>query len=69
LNAYRAGTVPYTSVVVEQATLLSNQQSALAVQQSRLVQSVSLIQALGGGWQAADLPTRDEMPVPSALIP
>jgi NodT family efflux transporter outer membrane factor (OMF) lipoprotein len=69
LNAYRAGTVPYTSVVVEQATLLSNQQSAVAVQQSRLVQSVSLIQALGGGWQAGELPTREEMPVPSALTP
>jgi NodT family efflux transporter outer membrane factor (OMF) lipoprotein len=69
LNAYRAGTVAYTSVIVEQTTLLSNQQSALAVQQSRLVQSVNLIQALGGGWNAADLPTRETMPVPSALRP
>lgn len=56
LNAYRAGTVVYTSVITEQTQLLSNQQAALAVQQSRLVASVALIEALGGGWSTADLP-------------
>jgi NodT family efflux transporter outer membrane factor (OMF) lipoprotein len=56
LNEYRAGTVAYTSVITEQALLLGDQQSALAVQQSRLVQSVALIEALGGGWSAAALP-------------
>lgn len=56
LNAYRAGTVPYTSVITEQALLLSDQQSALAVQQSRLIASVALIEALGGGWQSTGLP-------------
>ncbi len=59
LNAYRAGTVPYTSVITEQTQLLSNQQSALAVRQSRLVASVSLIEALGGGWTSDDLPSAD----------
>ena len=56
LNAYRAGTVVYTSVITEQTQLLSNQQAALAVQQSRLVASVALIVALGGGWTTGDLP-------------
>jgi NodT family efflux transporter outer membrane factor (OMF) lipoprotein len=56
LNAYRAGTVAYTSVITQQNLLLSDQQAALAVQQSRLVASVSLIEALGGGWSSADLP-------------
>jgi NodT family efflux transporter outer membrane factor (OMF) lipoprotein len=56
LNAYRAGTVPYTSVITEETQLLSDQQSALAVQQSRLVNSVALVQALGGGWTTNDLP-------------
>jgi NodT family efflux transporter outer membrane factor (OMF) lipoprotein len=56
LNAYRAGTVAYTSVITEQALLLSDQQAALSVQQSRLVASVALIQALGGGWTTGDLP-------------
>ncbi len=58
LNTYRAGTVPYTSVITEQTLLLSNQQSALAIQQSRLVSSVALIQALGGGWSTNDLPKK-----------
>jgi NodT family efflux transporter outer membrane factor (OMF) lipoprotein len=56
LNAYRAGTVAYTSVITEQTLLLADQQTALSIQQSRLVASVSLIQALGGGWSSADLP-------------
>ncbi|MGD0108566.1 MAG: efflux transporter outer membrane subunit [Rhodopila sp.] len=56
LNQYRAGTVPYTSVITEQTLLLSDQQTALSIQQSRLVASVALIEALGGGWAAADLP-------------
>ncbi len=56
LNEYRAGTVVYTAVITEQTLLLADQQTALAVQQSRLVAAVGLIAALGGGWQAADLP-------------
>jgi NodT family efflux transporter outer membrane factor (OMF) lipoprotein len=58
MNAYRAGTVPYTSVITEQTQLLANKQTALAIQQSRLVASVALIQALGGGWTAENLPDR-----------
>ena len=58
LNAYRAGTVAYTSVITEQTLLLSDQQTALAVQQSRLVASVALIEALGGGWSTAELPAK-----------
>jgi NodT family efflux transporter outer membrane factor (OMF) lipoprotein len=56
LNAYRAGTVAYTSVITEQNLLLADQQAALSVRQSRLVASVALIQALGGGWSTAGLP-------------
>lgn len=56
LNQYLAGTVAYTSVITEQTQLLADQQTALAVQQSRLVASVALIEALGGGWSQQDLP-------------
>lgn len=52
LNEYQAGTQAYTTVVTAQATLLSDQESALAVQQNRLLASISLIQDLGGGWRA-----------------
>ena len=57
LNQYKAGTVPYTAVVVAQAAALNNEQAALAVRRDRLVASVALIQALGGGWDASSLPT------------
>jgi NodT family efflux transporter outer membrane factor (OMF) lipoprotein len=67
LNAYRAGTVAYTSVITEQTLLLSDQQTALSVQQSRLVASVALIEALGGGWSTADLPKKIKTPNP--LVP
>jgi NodT family efflux transporter outer membrane factor (OMF) lipoprotein len=67
LNAYRAGTVPYTTVITEQTQLLSDQQSALAIQQNRLLASVALIEALGGGWSTADLPAKIEVVNP--LLP
>ena len=47
---FQAGTADYTTVALAQVTQLSNQQSALTVQESRLVDAVSLIGDLGGGW-------------------
>jgi hypothetical protein len=67
LNQYKAGTVPYTSVITEQELLLTDQQTLLSVQQSRLVASVALIEALGGGWSAKDLPVKIKTPNP--LVP
>jgi NodT family efflux transporter outer membrane factor (OMF) lipoprotein len=60
-NQYKAGTVAYTNVVVAQTAALSNAETALAVRQSRLLAAVALIQALGGGWDAAQLPDRDRI--------
>ena len=57
LNQYRAGTVAYTSVVTAQAIALGDAQTLLTIRQNRLVASVALIQALGGGWDAASLGT------------
>jgi NodT family efflux transporter outer membrane factor (OMF) lipoprotein len=57
LNQYRAGTLAYTSVVTAQNTLLSARQTLVTLQQDRLVASVNLITALGGGWQSTALPS------------
>ena len=57
LNQYRAGTVAYTSVVTAQAVALGDAQTLLTIRQNRLVASVALIQALGGGWDAASIGT------------
>jgi NodT family efflux transporter outer membrane factor (OMF) lipoprotein len=54
-NEYQAGTVDYTTVATAQATQLSNQQTALNVQESRLLDAASLIGDLGGGWSDGEL--------------
>ncbi len=55
LNQYKAGTVPYSSVITAQTTRLASEQSALTVFIDRLTASVTLIEALGGGWDASQL--------------
>jgi NodT family efflux transporter outer membrane factor (OMF) lipoprotein len=56
LNQYKAGTVPYSSVITAQTTRLSAEETALTVLSSRLQASVALIEAIGGGWNASQLP-------------
>jgi len=55
LNEFNAGTVPYTTVITAVQALVADQQSALTIQQNRLVASVTLIEALGGGWDVSQL--------------
>jgi NodT family efflux transporter outer membrane factor (OMF) lipoprotein len=61
LNQYQAGTVAYTAVLTAQTTRLNNEETALAILQSRFIASVALVQALGGGWSAATLPSTDQV--------
>ena len=55
-NQYRAGTVPYTTVITTQTTALQNELTLLAVRQSRWTASATLVTALGGGWRDVELP-------------
>jgi NodT family efflux transporter outer membrane factor (OMF) lipoprotein len=55
LNQYKAGNVPYSSVITAQTTRLSSEETALSVLSTRLQASVALIEALGGGWTEAQL--------------
>ena len=57
LNQYKAGTVAYTSVVTAQTIALTDATTLLTIRQNRVTASVALIQALGGGWDAASLDT------------
>jgi len=52
LNEFNAGTAIYTTVIAAIQTLLADQEAALTIQQNRLVATVTLIGALGGGWDA-----------------
>ncbi|CAM5464135.1 NodT family efflux transporter outer membrane factor (OMF) lipoprotein OS=Eoetvoesiella caeni OX=645616 GN=DFR37_107197 PE=3 SV=1 [Eoetvoesiella caeni] len=52
-NQYDAGLIDYLSLVQVETAALSAERSALSMTADRLVASVQLIAALGGGWQAA----------------
>jgi NodT family efflux transporter outer membrane factor (OMF) lipoprotein len=56
LNEYQAGTVDYTTVVTAQNAALSARQTLLNLRVQRMTTAVILIEALGGGWSASQLP-------------
>ena len=61
INQYKAGTISYLDVVVAQDTLLNNQRTAVTILGNRMNAAVLLIKALGGGWQATDLPAAGDL--------
>ena len=69
-NRYKGGLVSYLDVVTAQQTLLSNERLASQLAGQRLVTSVLLVKALGGGWDAASLASFQVKPtVKQALQP
>jgi outer membrane protein TolC len=54
-SRYVDGLVSYLDVVSAQQNLLTNEQEAAIIQGQRLITSVLLVKALGGGWDAASL--------------
>ena len=57
-NQYSAGVVSYLNVITAQTTALNSERTSVSVLGRRLSASVGLVQALGGGWTAAELPQR-----------
>lgn len=53
LNDYKAGAVPYSSVITARTTRFSTKEAALTVLSNRLQASIALIEALGGGLECA----------------
>ncbi|WP_372460556.1 efflux transporter outer membrane subunit [Paraburkholderia unamae] len=60
-SRYRSGAITYLDVVVAQTTTLTNERQAVAISRRRMAASVALVKALGGGWNAADLPGDDAL--------
>jgi NodT family efflux transporter outer membrane factor (OMF) lipoprotein len=58
---YKAGTASYLTVITSQAALLNADVTAVNLLTRRLTASVLLIEALGGGWNASELPTRQDV--------
>jgi NodT family efflux transporter outer membrane factor (OMF) lipoprotein len=60
-DRYRVGVDPYLNVITAQQTLLGNERTALDLRMEQMTDSVQLIEALGGGWDASQLPTERDI--------
>jgi NodT family efflux transporter outer membrane factor (OMF) lipoprotein len=58
---YRAGVTSYLTVITAQTTALAAERTQVDLLTRRLTSSVLLIQALGGGWDVTQLPTRKDV--------
>ena len=70
-NQYKAGTVSYLNVITVQTIALTDEITTIQIRGRRMAAAVLLVQALGGGWTAAELPssadvTKREDPAPRA---
>jgi NodT family efflux transporter outer membrane factor (OMF) lipoprotein len=57
MDRYNLGLDPYLNVITAQTALLSNQETAVTLRIQQMTASEGLIQALGGGWDATQLPS------------
>ena len=55
-NQYKAGTLSTIDLLAVITTYRNNQRTAVTILGNRLSSSALLVKALGGGWNAADLP-------------
>ena len=60
-NQYRGGLTGYLQVITAQTSALQDELAAVEILARRKVATVALIQALGGGWNATQLPSAAEM--------
>ena len=56
LNRYKGGVANYLEVTTNQGIALSDERVAVQIRGRRMVSSVQLIQALGGGWNRSEIP-------------
>ncbi len=69
LNQFQQGLVAFTTVVTAELTLLTDEESELTNRQNLFLASVSLIEALGGGWDTTLLPTAKKLTDGFSLLP
>ena len=53
---YKGGVTSYLEVLTAEQTLLQNQSTAINLETRQFAASVSLVRALGGGWDVTQLP-------------
>jgi NodT family efflux transporter outer membrane factor (OMF) lipoprotein len=57
---YKGGVTSYLEVTTAQTAALSDEVTAVNILGRRMVDAVTLVQALGGGWNSSSLPARPE---------
>lgn len=60
-SRYETGVDPYVDVLIAQTTLLADQQSVVSLQIANMMAAVTLVEALGGGWDRSQLPSPSEV--------
>jgi NodT family efflux transporter outer membrane factor (OMF) lipoprotein len=56
-NRYKGGITTYLEVITAQSVALTNERTAVQLLSRRMVASVGLVKALGGGWDVSSLPS------------
>jgi multidrug efflux system outer membrane protein len=67
-DRYVGGLVTYLDVITAQQTLLTNQRLATQILGQRLVTSVFLVKALGGGWDRKNLEALQVQPTAKSVV-
>jgi NodT family efflux transporter outer membrane factor (OMF) lipoprotein len=65
INRYKGGVITYLEVITAQSAALGNERTAVDILRRRMIGSVLLIKALGGGWDASDLPSLHDLSISS----
>jgi NodT family efflux transporter outer membrane factor (OMF) lipoprotein len=60
VTRYKGGVTSYLEVTTAQSAALSDEVTAVNILGRRMVDAVTLVQALGGGWDRSSLPARPE---------
>lgn len=58
---YKAGLDPYLNVIAAQTALLNAEQAVVSFRSQQMLAGVNLIKALGGGWDASQIPTPKQL--------
>lgn len=67
-DRYVGGLVTYLDVITAEQTLLTNQRLATQILGQRLVTSVFLVKALGGGWDRKDIDALQVRPAAKSIV-
>lgn len=77
LTRYKTGVDSYLNVITAQTSVLTNRETELQIQLRQMTASVSLVMALGGGWDSSQLPQMKDLiarpaawkPAPETALP